>query len=61
MHKISLLAATALFVAASSFATAARAADNTCKEHKAQAACTADKACVWDASKKEGAACKKKK
>jgi len=58
MHKIGLLVAAALIAAAGSFATTAQAKENPCKAHKAQADCTGDKACTWDAAKNS---CKKAK
>ncbi len=55
MRTASLALAAAIMVAGF-FASSAWAADNPCKAHKAQADCTADKVCSWDAAKSK---CKK--
>ena len=51
MQKLSLIVAAALVVAAGFLATSVQAKEKPCRAHKAQAECTADKACIWNAEK----------
>ncbi len=53
MTKAIVIVAATLFLGAGIFAGSAQAQTNTCKTHKDQATCSADKACKWVAAENE--------